>query len=114
MLFGVEHFVLSLSATPLDCKQPSQTQDACFDELTLSVIFRLALWSFKECQVARVDIFLKMWTLLERVFSILFGLCVAFFRRMWYRDCDLKFQMVKLELLETARVPAVFDTVRVL
>jgi len=63
------------------------------------VIFRLELWSFKECQVARVDIFLKMWTLLERVVSILFGLCFAFFRRMWYRDCDLKFQMVKLESL---------------
>ena len=51
--------MLSLSATPLDCEQLSQTQDVCFDKLTLIVIFRLALWSFKECQVARVDIFLK-------------------------------------------------------
>lgn len=60
--------------------------------------------------MARVDIFLKIWTVLERVVSSLFGLCVAFFRRMWYRGCDLKFQMVKLELLYTARVLTVFDT----
>jgi len=65
----------------------------------MSANFRLELWSFKECQVARLDISLKIWTLLERVVSILFGLCAAFFRRVWYRHCNLKFQMVKLELL---------------
>lgn len=67
--------------------------------MTLSVIFRLELWLFMECQVAKMDIFIKIWTLLERVVNVLFELCVVFFRRMWYRDCDLKFRAVKLELL---------------